>query len=190
MTTSSHRYCLSESVCMRVCVCVSEVAKWLNGTWRSDRKSAPVNSLRVCVVSTHFGLLPNGSTPQVFLTVIILIPTTQAVCACESVSTVHVKVCVCVFATHGVYWHAPLIPADHQGREEPPVCPETSTHTHKHALYPTLPYPYLLMVSAFHHGLLNGIGDTHTQASVRSENTLSYFSFWPKITFINAIKAP
>lgn len=49
-----------------------------------------------------------------------------------------------------------------------------------------------LCVGAFHHGLPNRMCDTHThtQVSLRSGNTFSHFSFVPKSTFINGIKAP
>lgn len=86
MTTSS-----PDVLFLWVCVCVhvSEVAKWLNGTWQSDRKSAPVNSLHVCVVSTHtLDCCQKGAHRKCFsLSLSSILP--HKLC-------VHVKVCVCL----------------------------------------------------------------------------------------------
>lgn len=152
-------------------------------TWQSDRKSAPVNSLRVCVLSTHtLDCCQRGAHRKCFSPSLSLsLP--HKLC-------VYVKVCVCFCHPLSVLT-CPLDSCRPPGQRGT-TCPSRNqhTHAHKHKLCPTLPYPYLPMVSAFHHGLLNGIGDTHTQASLRFENILSYFSYWPKSTFINSIKAP
>lgn len=133
MTSSPVDLCKSASVCM----CVFDVSQWL----APDSLIEKVHQSIACMLAWYPHTLVPCQRVEHHKCFSLLL----------SSNLVYVKVivCVCVFATHGVHWHGPLILTDHQGREEPPVCPKTSKHTHTHPHKHTLPN---ITISIFTYG--------------------------------------
>lgn len=175
MTTGSPEVLfLSERLCVHVCMCCASALKWLNSSL--IKKSAPVNSQRVCVVPTHTLDSSQAGAHRECFSLSLSLSLTHMLCCMWKCLYVCVWVCVC----HP--WSALTCPLDscRPPGQRGTTCLSRNQHTH------TLKYTHL---ARYYHNHIyqrcvnSTVSDTHTHTHT------CFLEVW-KYPFIFPLLAP